>query len=262
MVAGAGIAGGIAMVAGRGGSLAPSGRWAALLVGTVATMAGWAWAALLVGWFIASSALTRLGHVQKTSRTAGVLAPSGARTATQVGANGGLFAIAALVGTLSADPRASVLALGALAAAAADTWATEIGLLYGGAPRALFGGASVEAGMSGGVTTVGLAASAAGALVVAVAGAWLVPSAPASGIVVAVATGGVLGALADSVLGGTLQVKQWCAACQRFTERPMHDCGTRTTYAHGLRWMTNDTVNLLATIVGALVASAIFGPLS
>jgi uncharacterized membrane protein len=131
--------------------------------------------------------------------------------------------------------------------------------LWGGPPRALFGGGRIAAGMSGGVTAVGLVASVAGALAVGLAGALLVPALPWGALAVAIATAGVLGGLADSALGATVQVRRWCATCAKETERDTHDCGTRTTHARGLRWMTNDTVNLLATLVGALAAFALSG---
>lgn len=73
---------------------------------------------------------------------------------------------------------------------------------------------------------------------------------------VAVSIGGLGGGLADSVLGQLLQATRRCEACGRVTERAVHDCGTPTLHARGLRWMTNDTVNLLATVTGALGALA------
>ncbi len=73
---------------------------------------------------------------------------------------------------------------------------------------------------------------------------------------VAVSIGGLGGGLADSVLGRLLQATRRCEACGRVTERAVHDCGTPTLHARGLRWMTNDTVNLLATESGALGALA------
>lgn len=186
-----------------------------------------------------------------------MLAPAHARTATQVGANGSLFAICALAALITGRDALALMALGALAAAAADTWATELGTLWGGTPRALFGGKRLAPGMSGGVTVVGLLASVAGAIAVAAPGALLVGTLPWQTVVIAVATAGVLGGLADSALGATVQARRHCGACDRLTERAVHDCGTRTTHARGLRWMTNDTVNLLATLVGALVAPAL-----
>lgn len=244
------------------GSLAPSGAWAATLVGALATAAGWGWALLLIAWFVASSALTRFGQATKRSRSIGSLGPSSARTALQVAANGGVFVTAALTGTLLGHPAWHLLALGALAAAAADTWATELGMLWGGTPRALIGGGRVEPGMSGGVTAVGLAASVAGAAAVALGAVLLGLTAelqPAR-LLVAVATAGVAGALSDSVLGALLQARRWCETCERFTERQVHDCAAATRHARGLPWMTNDTVNLLATVVGAVVALAAAGP--
>ena len=45
-----------------------------------------------------------------------------------------------------------------------------------------------------------------------------------------------------------------CPACGAFTERREHDCGASTSPAGGWRWMTNDAVNLVATLVGAATA--------
>lgn len=247
------------MAAHRRGSLAPSGAWAALIVGTAAAAAGWGWAFLLIAWFTASSLLTRLGAEIKEARSRSTLAPSSARSARQVLANGGLYALGAVVGSVSGDPRWGLAALGALAAASADTFATEIGLRWGGTPRGLLGGGPLPPGMSGGVTPVGLLGSVAGGLLVALGGAWL-QGAFAPALVIAVATAGVLGALTDSALGAALQARRWCADCARYTERSVHDCGRPTTHARGLAWMTNDTVNLLATAVGALAALAFAAP--
>ena len=61
---------------------------------------------------------------------------------------------------------------------------------------------------------------------------------------------GTTGALADSALGATLQQRRWCDSCERSTERRVHECGTPTSQSGGLALMTNDTVNLLATLAG------------
>ena len=257
---GALLAGVIAGAAERAGSLTPRGRWAAFAVGTLAAIAGWGWAVLLIGYFVVSSALTRVGATTKASRTASVLPDVRARNAAQVGANGGVFAALALLGTLGEQPLLHVAAVGALAAAAADTCATEIGTLWGGTPRHVLSFATIEPGMSGGVTLVGTAAGIAAAALVALPGVALsapgsMPlSASAAGAAGALTGAGVLGSLADSVLGATLQSKRWCEQCRTWTERRVHTCQYRTQHARGLRWMTNDTVNLLATAVGALAA--------
>jgi len=234
----------IALIAHRAGSLSRSGAIAAALVGSACTAAGYAWGALLVIYFIASVALSRLGRARKEARTASIVAKGGARDAFQVIANGGVFAACALLA-------APIAALGALAAATADTWATEIGTLYGGMPRSLLTGKAVSAGTSGGVSVAGSLAMLAGAAFTpAVAAALSLPH-----VIVVATIGGIAGAMADSMLGATLQERRWCATCQRASERRVHDCGTPTTFAGGLAWMDNDLVNLIATIVGAAVAA-------
>lgn len=248
----------VAGVARRAGSLSAGGARAAAVVGTCTALAGWAWAILLIVWFAASSALTRLGRTRKVARVRGVVADPLARDAWQVAANGGVFAAAALAGTLAGDARWHLAALGALAAAAADTWATEIGTLWGGTPRSILTGRALAVGASGGVTVTGTAASTVAATLVALAAPLLLPAtAFGSGPFLAVLCGGLAGSLLDSMLGASLQARRRCAGCGTLTERAVHGCGAPTAHAHGLRWMTNDTVNLLAALGGALSTLAL-----
>lgn len=220
--------------------------------------AGWGWGALLLGWFIASAALTRWSAREKAAATRAVLDPTHVRSAVQVFANGGLFAAAALLATLTGDAAWALAAAGALAAAASDTWATEVGLAIGGRPRSILSGRPVDPGRSGGVTAAGFVGATLGAAGVAVAAAPLVGRHtvwPAA--IFLVAGAGVAGGIADSVLGATLQGVRRCPACATETERQVHDCGSPTEHAQGLPWMTNDLVNLLATGVGAGTATAL-----
>jgi hypothetical protein len=45
-----------------------------------------------------------------------------------------------------------------------------------------------------------------------------------------------------------------CPTCQVETERRVHRCGTTTEPLRGWPWMTNDTVNLVASLAGAALA--------
>src|ERR1035437_6899216 len=128
----------IALVARPLGSLSPSGAVATTVVGSASAAAGWNWGALLIVYFVAAMLLSRLGRAEKERLTGGVVAKGGARDATQVIANGGVFAASVLLGPFGPGPfgvTMGIAALGALAASSADTWATEIGTLYGGTPR-------------------------------------------------------------------------------------------------------------------------------
>ena len=251
----------VALVARRAGWLTARGGAVAVATGTAAAVAGWGWAALLVAYFVALSALTRIGRAEKAARGASTLPTDTARSGRQVAANGSVFALGALAsyaGGSPVEPWAAIAALGALAASAADTAATETGMLWGGTPRALVGWAEVAPGTSGGVTVVGLVGAAAGALAVGGAAIALLHGLGVSSSVAlgAVAAGGFAGSLGDSVLGATLQARRACERCGARTERTVHDCGGATRHAGGARWVTNDVVNLWATLVGAGVAVA------
>jgi uncharacterized protein (TIGR00297 family) len=248
------VATAIAVAARRLHALSPSGALAAVAVGTASLAAGWGWGVLLIAFFVSSIALSRFRAAAKARRTAAVVEKGGERDAVQVLANGGLFAVGALASLASPWPGWPVLALGALATAAADTWATEVGTLAAGPPCSIRSFRPVTPGTSGGVTLLGTGAALAGAASVALlAGAlgW------GPGVAAAAAAGGFAGAMADSLLGATVQARRWCDRCALATERSTHDCGERTRAAGGLRWLDNDGVNVASALVGGLAALAV-----
>ena len=244
------LASAIALAAWRLRLLSTSGAVAAIACGTACAAAGWSWAIMLIAFFILSSALTKVGASRK--RTAErIVEKGGARDAVQVVANGGVFAGAALVSLVWPGVIPLALGAGALAAAAADTWATEIGLLAGRQPVSILTNRPLPAGTSGGVTLLGTAGGFGGAAFVA-AMVWIAGWPPAA--VAGAFVGGVAGTFADSLLGATVQARRWCEGCSAATERVVHHCGRRTEPAGGFQWLDNDGVNLAATLGGAAIA--------
>jgi len=156
---------------------------------------------VLFAFFISSSLLSNR-HIQRNER--------------QVVANGGVAALAALAGNWLAFA-------GSLAAATADTWATEIGRRSPTPPRLITSWTPVPAGTDGGMTLLGTAGGIAGAGFIA--GTSYLLGYPWAGVIT---LAGALGMLLDSILGATVQGR--------------------------VRWMDNDTVNLAATLTGAIVA--------
>jgi uncharacterized membrane protein len=173
-------------------------------------------------------------------------------------ANGGLPAALAVCAHVRPSPRLVAAYAGALAAANADTWATEIGALSPAAPRLVTSGRRVPRGVSGAVTPLGTLASLAGALAIGAGHAALTRH-PAAALRLGVA--GLAGSLADSVLGATLQTVYVCRSCGQRTEDCRHAHGTAApalTLVRGVPLMTNDTVNLCAALVGALTACLMY----
>jgi uncharacterized membrane protein len=140
----------------------------------------------------------------------------------------------------------------ALAAAAADTWGTSIGALSRTEPRDLVRWRRVPRGTSGGVSTIGTAAGVAGALLVAAAGA---AGGPANGLLLWGTLIGTGGMLLDSLLGATVQARFECPACGTASERRRHGCGVPTRLVEGWRWLDNDGVNALTSLLAALAGA-------
>lgn len=263
----------IAISAWRLKALDRSGAWAAALSGgLIFGLGGLAWAALLLAFFISSSALSRAfrrrksGLIEKFSK-------GGQRDWAQVLANGGIGVLLAVVQTLMPDnPLPFIGFAGAMGAVNADTWSTELGVLNPTAPRLITSGKTVERGTSGAISGLGnLAALGGAALVGVLAGVFSAvrpaprDQAPRAGLVVlaVVVAGGLVGAFLDSLLGATVQGIYYCPACQKETERhPLHLCGSETSLLRGWRWLNNDVVNFIASLIGAIVAVAVWNLLS
>jgi uncharacterized protein (TIGR00297 family) len=196
-------------------------------------------------------ALSRAGRRRKAALAGTDKRP--ARDAWQVLANGSVAAACAAAYGFTHSPVLAAAFAGAFAAAAADTWGTEIGTLARNAPRSIVTMRKVAAGLSGGVTLTGTLAEIAGALAVAFT-AWAAGIAPwwIAG------AAGFAGALVDSVAGATVQALRYCSRCDRLCETDPHVCGSSTAIVRGFPAINNDAVNFLATLTGAAAAAALY----
>lgn len=250
-LAGLALGAGVSSVAFRLQSLTADGAAAATLVGAVLFARGGASAtAALLTFFISSSALSRF----RTGAKAGGQAKGGRRDAWQVLANGGWATVWAGLG----GQRGLGGCIGGLAAAAADTWGTEIGMLAPRRPRLITSLAVVTPGTSGGVTFEGLAAGIGGALLVGLAAQLGARERSAERLRAAIVAG-VVGSLVDSLLGATVQAAYWCDRCGTSIEQAKHArCGQPARLVRGLGRVDNDVVNGLATLAGSLVGAGLW----
>ena len=245
----------ISLAARRVRVLSPSGALAATVVGgSVVAGSGIRGGGMLLAFFTTSTLLGRLPAGDQLEQRRGR-----ERDAVQVIANGGVAAILALASSLPRERTRSLFLAGfggAVATAAADTWATEIGSRSGAQPRSILTRQPTARGASGGVTGAGLVASAVAATLIGV-----MAPAPVASVArrpspqaIAVALGGFTGALVDSVLGATVQEIRFCDTCFVETEQLLRHCGTETRVMRGVQWCDNDMVNAIATAAGATTA--------
>jgi uncharacterized protein (TIGR00297 family) len=243
-------------------SLTRDGWLGAVITGTLTFgFGGWTWGLTLIVFFISSSALSHFRQARKQRLAGEKFEKGGRRDLLQTLANGGAAALLALLyGLGSQAPTLLALFAGVMATVTADTWATELGVLSPHPPRLVTTWRIVEPGTSGGITVLGLAASAAGALMIGVAMLilavaergelvpWLLPAA---------LLGGIGGSLADSLLGATAQAIYRMPGGGETERRARHD-GKLNPLLRGLRWMNNDLVNFLSSVVGGVIALGVF----
>ncbi len=232
-------------------SLTPSGVLGAIITGTLLFgLGGWLGGLALIGFFVSSSLLSKLFRRQKAEVEAD-FAKTGTRDFAQAMANGGVAAVAVIAYAATGNHAFLGAMLGALAAANADTWATELGVLARSAPRLITSFRPVAAGTSGAISLSGTLAALGAAALIGLIGALVDPR--WWGAVIGIALAGLAGSLLDSFLGATVQGIYYCPACQKETERLVHRCGKATRLHHGMAWISNDLVNLLATLAGAVI---------
>lgn len=239
-------------------SLSFSGMIAAFVMGTIYVGAGNAfWFGILLLFFVSSSLLSKLHHDNKVELEL-TYDKTGTRDAGQVFANGGMGMLLVLLNAIYPLELWGFLFIGVMATVTSDTWATEIGTLAKKPPRSVLTGRILPAGTSGGVSLPGTLAAAAGGALIGAA-SWLLRTAsgmearPFLLLTLAGLIGGLAGAFADSFLGATVQRMNRCTVCGREVEASRH-CGRPTVFARGWRWMDNDAVNAISSVIGGAAA--------
>lgn len=269
---------GLAFKGYRGGSLDTSGAVGAALVGWGTLYAGVRFGVVLGAFFFLSSAMTRVGgEIKKRIDENHVPGKaSGARNWIQVAANGLVPTFLAmsysfatggpeyLLGVNNAfeTPLAAAF-IGYYGCCCGDTWSSELGVLSRKMPRLITTGKECKPGTNGGVTTLGLVASAAGGFAVGFAfwcGGLFVPVVTgnvtlalqfaAQWPVLVIGLGaGLVGSLMDSLLGATIQFSGYCSERRRMVSKP----GPTVTKTSGLNFLSNSAVNFVTASLCALI---------
>ncbi len=266
----------VAVLGHRARLLTRSGSLAVIAVSTVVCGAGgWEWGTVLTVHLVSGGAwsLFRRGVKQSLAKHH-ELTP--ARNASQLLARTGWAALLALVRLAGANSTLVYVAfVGAIAAATADRWNTEVGMLSHDPPRMISTRMRAEAGTPGAVSSLGLVAALVGTWLVGFAGlgtralsSWLDARPYDRSILwlpLAAVIAGLVGSLVDSLLGATAQAMYYCEACHRTTEDPMHTCAGElepVRRIRGVPWLTDGMVDLVSSLVGATLAALLVSTLA
>lgn len=252
----------VALVAYRRRSVNVSGSIAGAIVGSVIFLSGgFALWSMLMLFFFSSTLLGRF-HGKRKQQAESIHAKGGRRDAVQVFANSGLAALMALAAALTGHPMFLLGFAILIAAATADTWASEIGVHSRRDPVSILTMRTIPRGTSGGVSPLGLVASAAGALFIGLSFALAYLFAlgwngiELLAIVLAVTCGGFIGSIADSILGAAIQAQYFDNLQQVRTEKRHDAAGAANRLVRGFHFVTNDAVNAASGLLaaGALLA--------
>ena len=198
--------------------------------------------------------LYKYGYKRKLG---GAQGKGGARNWPHILANGGLASIVAVWNLVQPGPVAAAMFLGAISASAADTAATELGLLSRSKPRLITNPTRVvQPGTSGGVSPLGFVGAAFASLVIGALGALLRVLPHPYYVVLLCLAGGVFGAFVDSLAGASVQRRGYCVVCLKPTEAMKH-CGEKTVRTRGSPFVENNVVNVVSTVAGAWASLAI-----
>jgi len=217
---------------------------------------GLQWFVVVAVFFILGVVFTLYKYGYKR-QIGGAQGKGGARNWPHILANGGFASIVAMLNLLAPGSAMGALFLGAISTSAADTAATELGLLSQSRPRLITNPAKVvPPGTSGGVSSLGFVGAAFASLVIGVL-AVLLGILPDPYVVVPLClVGGVFGAVVDSLMGATVQRKGYCVICLKPTEALKH-CGEPTVTTDGSPAIENNLVNVMSTMAGGAASLVI-----
>lgn len=239
-------------------ALTLSGLIAAVVLGTL--LFGFGDAAIymsLIAFFISSSFLSKLSKVlggKETEQIEKRLEKTGRRDHTQALANSGVALLCSILFQISGMAIFKLGAVIAFAAANADTWASEIGVLSKEKPVNILSKTPVIKGLSGGVTRLGFLASFSGAAFIAVVyilfSVWTLTLTEVLLHLSLITLFGFLGSIVDSILGEKLQAKYLDLQTNELTEKAKQ---TGHKLVSGVRIVDNNVVNFLSGFISAVL---------
>lgn len=174
------------------------------------------------------------------------------RGALQILINGGLGTLSVILFGLTGERWLFALTLTAIGGCFIDSVSSDVGRMAKRQPYDPLRRTRVERGLSGGMTVLGTVSAAVFSLLIAAFAGFAARMSVGAALLI----GGLSFSqtLADTAMGSLLQVKYRCPVCGADTEKREH-CGEATVYRSGVRWIGNNAVNLLSSLLVTLLAA-------
>lgn len=226
-----------------------SGSFMSFLIGTAVVLAnGLEFLAVLLTFFISSTILTKWKSSSKKQLEEDLYEKTGTRDWQQVFANGAMGMVAAILYWLHPTEAFAFAYYASFAAANADTWASEIGVLSKKPPISIIHFRRMERGISGGVSLLGLVASAMGAYLIGLLYGLFTSDWVGTILLTLI---GFAASLLDSVLGAIFQPAYFNREKGKLTEKAV-DADRLNEKVKGISWFDNDVVNFICTITASV----------
>jgi len=207
----------------------------------------------LVEFFILGSAVSHVGKNRKAKAHA-LHERSGARSIIQVLANGLPALIFAILFYITKREGCLLSVIASFAAATADTFSSEIGMLSKRRPVSILTFKPIRQGLSGGITLLGFAGAVIGAALVSFLA---IPKFGLSGMAAVIVTG-VVSSIVDSLLGASIQAKYKEPDSGEALSEPClterrEASGQKLQLSKGIKWINNDVVNFVSVTICVFV---------
>ena len=215
---------------------------------------GWVYTFPILAFFIFSSILSKIGKKRKKQYEASYQKTS-VRDFYQALSNGGVATAVVLIAFFTEMELFYYVYVTSLAAANADTWATELGIFSKSKPVLITNLKTVEPGTSGGISLIGTSSSLLGSFIIVYISK-LVSNFEIQHLIV-LTIAGLMGSLIDSLMGATVQGQYKCNICEKQTESKIH-CQSNTNIIKGTPWIDNDLVNIFSIFSASLISFIIY----
>lgn len=195
-----------------------------------------------------------IGIIRKViNKNNGVILNKKGRSFIQIFVNGFVGLIGVIL-SYFIDDKYLVLAYLSIGGCLIDSISSDIGRLSKKDPYDFIKMKIVKKGLSGGVSVLGLISSLVASIILSSIMTLFLKQTFMHFLVYVPLL--LIGTLIDTILGSLIQVKYKCEICNEITENKIH-CDNDTVYYSGLKFIDNNVVNLLSSIIMIIICRLI-----